>query len=89
MSLKSSARSVTPPSSALEPILLTKTSLSLTALFILTLSPKNDPPVIGLEGSTAITPTDKFCFLIRGISLFINELFPAPGGPVIPILRES
>ena len=39
-----------------------------------------------LEGSIAITPTDKFSFLIRGISLFISELFPAPGGPVIPIL---
>ena len=64
ISLKSSANSVTPPSSARDPILLTKTLSSFTALLILTLSPRKEPPVIGLEGSIAITPTDKFSFLI-------------------------
>ena len=81
-----------PPNSAREPILLTNTSLSSIAFFIRTRSPKNDPPVIGLEGSIAITPTDNLLSLNIGISIFINELLPDPGGPVIPIfiaLRES
>ena len=36
-----------------------------------------------------MTPTDKPAFRIKGINLFIKELFPAPGGPVIPILSDS
>ena len=50
------------------------------------LSPKIAPPEKGLEGSTDKTATVRSFFLNFEINLSINVLFPAPGGPVTPIL---
>ncbi|EKD69012.1 MAG: hypothetical protein ACD_47C00317G0002 [uncultured bacterium] len=55
-------------------------------LDILTLSPKMAPPVNGLDGSNATMPTvrppcEPNIFRARRSTI---ELFPEPGGPVIP-----
>src|SRR6266568_1135805 len=50
-------------------------------------SPSSAPPVNGLVGSTATTPTEsawaRNCWMSRSVSV----LLPAPGGPVIPMRR--
>jgi hypothetical protein len=47
-------------------------------------SPRTAPPVNGLEGSTAITPTDEPPVRRRVVSRSTRVDFPAPGGPVTP-----
>ena len=47
-------------------------------------SPRTAPPVKGLVGSTATTPTVAPLFRIAAVSRSTSVLFPAPGGPVIP-----
>ena len=47
-------------------------------------SPSTAPPVNGLVGSTAITPTVKPCFRSSAVSRSTSVLLPAPGGPVTP-----
>src|SRR6187200_948451 len=49
-----------------------------------TRSPSSAPPVIGLDGSTATTPTDRPAALTRSISDATSVDLPEPGGPVIP-----
>jgi hypothetical protein len=46
------------------------------------------PPVKGLVGSTASTPTVLFSFLNSEISASVSVLLPAPGAPVIPIMKD-
>src|SRR5207253_2273593 len=52
-------------------------------------SPSSAPPVNGLVGSTATTPTEspcpRYCWMSRSVSV----LLPAPGGPVMPIRRAA
>ena len=55
---------------------------------ILTLSPKMAPPVTWLVGSTANTAGFVPNFFNAIAVLFIRELFPAPAGPVIPMIEE-
>ncbi len=50
------------------------------------LSPSKAPPVKGLVGSIAITPTLYPCETNSFTNEFVSVDFPAPGGPVIPIL---
>ena len=76
-----------PPLLPLVARLLIKTLLSLWYSFILILSPKMAPPVNGLVGSTLNTAILFFLDNNLIISLVI-ELFPAPGGPVIPSLYD-
>src|SRR5216684_4086446 len=47
-------------------------------------SPRTAPPVNGLLGSTATTPTVLPCCRITCRSRSTSELLPPPGGPVIP-----
>src|SRR6266851_4676714 len=47
-------------------------------------SPRTAPPVNGLLGSTATTPTVLPCCRITCRSRSTSELLPLPGGPVIP-----
>src|SRR5712692_8902681 len=47
-------------------------------------SPRTAPPVNGLLGSTATTPTVLPCCRITCRSRSTRELLPLPGGPVIP-----
>ena len=47
-------------------------------------SPRTAPPVNGLVGSTATTPTVAPVFRIAAVSRSTSVLFPAPGGPVMP-----
>ena len=49
-------------------------------------SPSNAPPVCLLEGSTAIIPVVSPCSARFNARAFMMVDFPAPGGPVIPIL---
>ena len=51
-------------------------------------SPRTAPPENGLVGSTAITATLLPFPRYTDMRLFVSELFPAPGGPVIPILID-
>ena len=44
-------------------------------------------PEIGLVGSIAITATVLSCRRKLSMSRSINELFPTPGGPVMPRMR--
>ena len=74
-----------PPKSPWLPILRINTLLSHKYLFIRTRSPSKAPPVKGLVGSTAITPTVLFFERHVSINSLVRVLFPDPGGPVIPI----
>jgi hypothetical protein len=47
-------------------------------------SPSTAPPVNGLEGSTAITPTGTCRARSRLVTRSTSVDFPAPGGPVMP-----
>ncbi len=47
-------------------------------------SPRMAPPVKGLEGSTASTPTLAWVFSSSRISAFVSVLLPEPGLPVMP-----
>ena len=49
-----------------------------------TRSPSSAPPVIGLDGSTAITATVRPALRTSAISDATSVDLPAPGGPVIP-----
>ena len=54
-----------------------------------TLSPRIEPPVDEEEGSTVKTATLAPCVVVKYFpNASIIELFPAPGGPVMPILRH-
>jgi hypothetical protein len=53
-----------------------------------TLSPRIAPPVTWLVGSTARTAALRPSFLSETDVLLISELFPAPAGPVIPIMTD-
>src|SRR5688572_10135017 len=48
-------------------------------------SPRMAPPVNGLLGSTAMTPTEGFSLRYAAARRSTRELFPEPGLPVIPI----
>ncbi len=74
-----------PPRLPLAPIDLMNTPGSLFRSDILTLSPSIAPPVKGLVGSMAITPTLFPSRLMDLTSLSVRVLFPAPGGPVMPM----
>src|SRR2546428_10732534 len=50
-------------------------------------SPSRAPPVKGLVGSTATTPTPSPCARNCWISRSVSVLLPAPGGPVMPMRR--
>src|SRR5689334_8430904 len=50
-------------------------------------SPSSAPPVNGLVGSTATTPTESPPARNRWMSASVSVLLPAPGGPVMPIRR--
>ena len=52
-------------------------------------SPSNAPPVNGLDGSTASTPTVRPRARHASAYLSVSVLFPAPGGPVKPIRNAS
>src|SRR5690606_8214603 len=54
---------------------------------IRTRSPRMAPPVNGLEGSTAMTPTVRPSCRYAAMSRSTMVLLPAPGGPVMPITR--
>ncbi len=47
-------------------------------------SPSTAPPVNGLDGSTAITPTGTCSARSRLVTRSTSVDFPAPGGPVMP-----
>src|SRR2546427_5787136 len=51
--------------------------------------PSNAPPVKGLVGSTATTPTPSCRARNRWISRSVSVLLPAPGGPVTPMRRDA
>ena len=50
-----------------------------------TRSPRTAPPLNGLVGSTATTPTERPDCRISAMSRSTSVLFPAPGGPVTPM----
>src|SRR5690242_13139811 len=52
-------------------------------------SPSSAPPVNGLVGSTATTPTESPWARYSWISRSVSVLFPAPGGPVMPTRRAA
>ena len=52
-------------------------------------SPSSDPPVIGLVGSTAITPTRYPRSYKARASLPMKVLLPTPGAPVTPTHSEA
>src|SRR4051794_298400 len=68
-------------------MLRTNTPASPLCPTIRTRSPRMAPPVNGLVGSTAITPTVLPCARATAINRSIKVLLPAPGGPVIPIVQ--
>jgi len=53
-----------------------------------TRSPSSAPPEKGLLGSTARTPTVFFRLRSSPISASASVLFPAPGEPVMPIMKD-
>src|SRR5262245_4344340 len=62
-----------------------KTSSSCACACMRNRSPRTAPPLKGLVGSTAITPTRCApCVLKAATSRSTSVLFPAPGGPVTP-----
>ncbi len=67
-------------------ILRIKTPSSVLSSCMRTRSPKKAPPVKGLDGSTATTPTVFPCLLSSSTSFCISVLFPEPGGPVMPTM---
>ena len=73
-----------PPSCPRVAMLRMKTPSSLACACIRSRSPRTAPPVNGLVGSTAMTPTvderSRMCATSRSTSV----LLPAPGGPVTP-----
>ena len=52
-----------------------------------TRSPSRAPPLKGLAGSTAMTPTECRSRQNSATSRSTSVLFPAPGGPVTPMMR--
>src|SRR2546428_254715 len=52
-------------------------------------SPSSAPPVNGLVGSTATTPTERRWARNRWIRASVSVLLPAPGGPVMPPRRRN
>ncbi len=50
-----------------------------------TRSPSSAPPVIGDDGSTAITATVRPCSRSAAMSVATSVDLPAPGGPVMPM----
>jgi len=61
-----------------------KTPSSPAYACIRTRSPRSAPPVIGDDGSTAMTATDRPTRRSSAIRAATRVDFPAPGGPVIP-----
>src|SRR5688572_3168316 len=76
-----------PPSVPRVAMLRMNTPSSAACACIRTRSPRMAPPVNGLDGSTASTPTVKPSRRIAAISRSTSVLFPAPGGPVTPTTR--
>ena len=74
-----------PPKLPRVAILRINTPSSMVSSFIRIRSPKIAPPENGLLGSTAIMPTDLPRLRYSLVSLSVSVLFPAPGGPVIPM----
>src|SRR4051794_18174197 len=62
---------------------------SAIARSIRTRSPSTAPPLIGLEGSTAITAARAPCSEYASMSRATSVLLPAPGGPVTPITCDG
>ena len=81
----SCAVGASPPSWPRVAMLRMKTPSSPARVCIRILSPRIAPPENGLVGSTAIMPTRELPRRYSAASLSTSVLFPAPGGPVIPI----
>ena len=73
-----------PPAWPRDAIERMNTSPSPAYACIRTRSPSSAPPVIGLEGSTATTPTERPAARTRSIREATSVDFPEPGGPVMP-----
>ena len=73
-----------PPACPRDAIERMKTSPSSAYDCMRTRSPRSAPPVIGLDGSTAITATVRPALRTSAIRDATSVDFPAPGGPVIP-----
>jgi hypothetical protein len=73
-----------PPACPRDAIERMNTSLSPAYACIRTRSPRSAPPVIGLDGSTAMTPTVRPASRTSAMSAATSVDLPAPGGPVIP-----
>ena len=52
-------------------------------------APSGAPPEKGLVGSTAMIPTRRPCSSRMAAIRLVSELFPAPGGPVMPTIRAA
>jgi hypothetical protein len=75
-----------PPSLPLVAIERTKTPSSPMWSCILIRSPSSAPPVIGLDGSTATTPT-RLEFVRNEVIMALARVdLPTPGGPVMPTM---
>ena len=73
-----------PPAWPREAMLRMKTPSSAAYDCIRTRSPRSAPPVIGDDGSTAMTATDRPPARSSPMSAATSVLLPAPGAPVIP-----
>ena len=85
MSAASCVPRLTPPRFPREPMLRMKTPSSTAWSCMRRRSPRIAPPVKGLDGSIAITPTFLPSALNCEMSLLTKVLLPAPGLPVIPM----
>src|SRR5690606_19217602 len=78
-----------PPSSPPEAIERTKMPSSSGSQTMRARSPRSAPPLRGLDGSTASTPTVRPCARSSPTSAETSVLLPTPGGPVMPKVREA
>src|SRR6266581_2223621 len=82
----SNVASARPPGYPRVAMLRMNTSGSSDASAIRTRSPRIAPPVNGLDGSTAITPTFRPRFRNSFRRRAMSVLLPVPGGPVSPMM---